>query len=327
MNSHGWIDKTKPYGDQLPSGAGLGPRVNFWVFLTRHGILEDENKDSVTTLTPVNYTMENRDIIQYIERGARALSLHPLARDKLKVICIDGAQINKMLPSDAILPTKMNVSDGGKNRPAMRYIGMAGLRRVLAAMGRDPSDLSATECRQNLWESDIVRSQLTQAEETAAKYGVILIYSPKSPPRFSVCEPYFRWVKRQLQNLFDMDMIKKRLIALDDSFTISRILPDGKQRLDKWFKSSQKYAEYFLKGGEKNIRENDMDSIDLNDIGRPLPPLLLVRDSKQLADMIHNCNWILIRGKHYPERPQPWSSPRDLEKRLDVGGQNSDSSH
>jgi hypothetical protein len=49
----------------------------------------------------------------------------------------------------------MNRSDGGKNRPAMDTIGLAGLDRVLTAMDKDPSQLDAEGCRQVLWECDV----------------------------------------------------------------------------------------------------------------------------------------------------------------------------
>jgi len=98
---------------------------------------------------------------------------------------IDGAIINKMFPSGTIIPSKMNAGDGGKNREEMNMIGLAGLRSVLTAMGVDVEGLNVGECQSLLWQCDVVRAQLTSAEEVARKYGVTLIYTPKSPPRFS----------------------------------------------------------------------------------------------------------------------------------------------
>lgn len=320
-NSHGWIDKTKKNGDEVPSGAGLGARVNYWTFLTPFGVLEDKNKQSVTTITETGSIMDGDDIISFIEKGAKAMAEHPLAKRKIKVMSIDGAIINKMFPSTSIVPSNMNASDGGKNRVSMDSIGIAGLRRVLAAMGKDADadQLHVEDLRRLLWESDVVRAQLTAAEAKAAEYGVILIYTPKSPPRFSICEPFFRWQKRQLQNLFEVDLIRNKISETDSSFLISNINITNKAHLTKWLKNSLKYAEYFAKGGDENVRENDMTKVDLNKVGHHLPPLILVRNSQELSYYIHESNWVLIRGKHYPLEPAPWSASADWKRRLGEG--------
>lgn len=318
-NSHGWIDKTIKFADELPSGAGLGARVNFWTFITPHGVLEDSKKQTVTEISKTNSTLENEDIIGFIEKGAKAMSEHPLAKGKLKVLSIDGAIINKMFPKNSIVPSNMNFKDGGKNRNEMKSIGQAGLKRVLEAMGKDFANLKVEELRSLLWSSDAVMSQLTEAEAAAAKYDVTLIYTPKSPPRFSACEPYFRFEKRHLQNLFDVQAIRNKVIEFDKYFLISQINKENKAHVNKWFNLSLKYAEYFAKGGNENIRENEMERLDLNLVGHPLPPLILIRNQKELSNMIHSSNWILIRGKHYPKSPSFWVAEKDWEKRLGKG--------
>lgn len=315
-NSHGWIDKTRKLGDEVPSGAGLGSRVNFWTFLTPEGILED-NLGNTTTIIPENNSiMDSNDIISYLEKGAMAMSKHPLGKGKLKVMAIDGAIINKMFSLACIIPSKMNAGDGGKNRNKMKDIGFAGLHRVLEAMGAEYQGLDVDECRKLLWESDVVRSQFTAAEEVVKKYGVLLIYSPKSPPRFSICEPFFRFDKRHSENLFDVALIRNKIVEIDNSFLISKITPENRAHLEKWVNKSLKYAEYFSKGGNENIRENDMDSLVLEKVGHSLPPLILVRDPKEFAYLIHEANWILIRGKHYPKEPKPWTARENWQNRL-----------
>ena len=87
-----------------------------------------------------------------------------------------------------------------------------------------------------------------------------MIYSPKSPPRFSICEPFFRFDKRHSENLFDVALIRNKIVEIDNSFLISKITPENRAHLEKWVNKSLKYAEYFSKGGNENIRENDMDS-------------------------------------------------------------------
>ena len=85
----------------------------------------------------------------------------------------------------------MNRSDGGKNRPNMDLFGLAGLDRVLEAMGINTSSMKVEECRQKLWECTTIREQLNEVEEIGKRHGVVVVYMPKSPPKFSVCEVRF----------------------------------------------------------------------------------------------------------------------------------------
>jgi len=267
-----------------------------------------------------NSIMEGYDIVRFVERGSIAMSRHPMGKGKMKVLSIDGAIINKIFPSGIIIPSKMNAGDGGKNREEMNIIGLAGLRSVLTAMGVDVEGLNV-EGRVPIASLGMRRckSQLTSAEEVARKYGVILIFTPKSPPRFSLCEPFFRWQKFRLQKHFNVPKIIERIIETDRSFLISQISDDNKTHLDKWIKRSLKYAEYFAKGGKENIRENEMERVDLARVGGPLPHLLIIRDQNDLANVIHDSNWILIRGKYSPETPKSRSAREDWVDRLGQG--------
>lgn len=87
-----------------------------------------------------------------------------------------------------LMAHQMNRSDGGRNRPNMDHVGLAGLDRVLAAMGRNTQGLNIEECRQMLWECSVVRSQLNEIEVACRRHGVVVLYQPKSPPKFNWCE-------------------------------------------------------------------------------------------------------------------------------------------
>ena len=82
-----------------------------------------------------------------------------------------------------------------------------------------------------------------------------------------------------------------------------------------------KYTKYFAKGGSENVRENDMDRVDLDKVGHRLPPLLLIRNSAELAHYIHESNWMFIRGGKYPANPAPWSARQYWERRLNSDSQ------
>jgi len=62
-----------------------------------------------------------------------------------------------------------------------------------------------------------------------------------------------------------------------------------------------------------------MARVDLERVGGPLPHLLIIRDQNDLAKVIHNSNWILIRGKYYPKTPKSWSAREDWVDRLGQG--------
>lgn len=135
-----------------------------------------------------------------MKRAAPAIAA--LARQHeydMAVVIIDGAKINKMMPADAINPNsvsispdllrhQMNLSDGGKNRQAMRVVGVRGLRSVLEEHGQWEEGMKLAQARERLWEWSAVQAQLTQVEEVFKAEGIVFFYNPKAHPVMSPIE-------------------------------------------------------------------------------------------------------------------------------------------
>jgi len=222
-----------------------------------------------------------------------------------------------MFASGSIVPSLMNRSDGGKNRPNMSQIGMAGLDRVLHAMGVDISRMKAEECRSKLWECSIVMQQLNEMESTCRQHGVILLYQPKSPPKFNWCEHFFRSDKYRLQNQFDVAAQRDQHEAFERRFSPNSLLSDREAHrlFVDWKELTYTYIDYFIYDGSKNLNEQEARAAQIEGLPRRLSgtsPRLL----SDLAQQAHESNWILIRGKHYPLQPQQWQPRADWLERL-----------
>jgi len=222
------------------------------------------------------------------------------------VVLMDGARVNKKLPEDAINPSEMNLSDGGKNRLNMRLVGFRGMESVLTSLGRWPDGgLRVADARALLWEWDKVREQLTQVEQLYLEHGILLIYNPKAHPWFKPIEKFWRWAKYRLENIFNLNEIKVRYKELLESMMSPDL--ENQRRLDKWFDLARKYIEFDVRGGNGFVREAAMKALDLDTVGpRPIihPPANLTTEQRR----VHDSNWVLIRGKHWPANSQPWSA-------------------
>jgi len=176
-----------------------------------------------------------------------------------------------VFPADSVLPNIINLSDGGASRQKMRIIGEKGLESVLGAMNIDTTAMTAEHCRKLLWECDLVTDQFTEAEGIAAAYGAKLIYFPKSPPRFSPNEPFFRSEKFGTKNQFDIGKIREHIVSFEKVFTSPAPDSEASKRISKWFSDSEKAAEYFDKGGDKNLKQKDLEKFELDTLPGRLP--------------------------------------------------------
>ncbi len=84
---------------------------------------------------------------------------------RLHVFILDGYTAHNKLPPDAIDPSQISASDGGKNRRPMNLIGRLGLRSIFSAIGIDPSGSSVQEMRKTLADWKAVHDQSTIVEE------------------------------------------------------------------------------------------------------------------------------------------------------------------
>ena len=114
-----------------------------------------------------------------------------------------------------------------------------------------------------------------------------------------------------------MDLIREAHLAFERRFFPTNLQNDHKAKamLMGWYKLSLMYLRYFLCGGDKNLREEEIKKEDMD--GRsPRMTVTHYRSHAEFAAAAHASNWILIRGKHYPADPEPWQPLEDWQERL-----------
>lgn len=60
--------------------------------------------ESAGTIFPINSTQTKDDIESAVKRFTEAVKADPRSRTHIPVLCLDGAQVNKAMPSDSINP-------------------------------------------------------------------------------------------------------------------------------------------------------------------------------------------------------------------------------
>lgn len=218
---------------------------------------------------------------------------------------MDGARTQKTMPAGAINPRKMNISDGGKNRAAMRGVGTAGLRTVLIREKKwPPGGLSLVAARSLLCKWHVVRDQLTEAEELCRANNILLAYIPKAHPWLNPIEHYWRLVKSELQDVLDIDDIRQHYLEIALRFT--QAAERERTKCSNWCALAHQYWQYYARGEEKFIRESDFKRFDLDSLPSPSVAPLRLHVMEDKAKLIHDINLILIQGKKYPLGEEPW---------------------
>jgi hypothetical protein len=115
----------------------------------------------------------------------------------------------------------------------------------------------------------------------------------------------WRYFSKRLENLYTVALIQDRYRELLNQ--MMRPDPAHLVRIRKWFSLSQKYVQYFARGGAEFLREADMRSFSIASLPR-LPMRTYQLDASHLFDLAHEMNWKLIRGKRLPEDDPPWSA-------------------
>lgn len=301
-----WCPLAEVDGDLVDSNAGKGVRFNVFQAIDRFGLLLHPDGKDAGTIFEDGATQDRNDIQVAVRRICEAMAAKNLGPGvKARVLLIDGAKTQKTMAPDAIDPNDMNLSDGGKNRTAMRLIGTQGLRRVLEENDMWPTGgLSLKAARKLLWRWHEVRNQLTELEMICREYGITLAYNPKAHPWINWIERFWRLVKYETQNLFNVAAIRQRYLELVEEYT--RGSDNSRKSCNKWHSLSQKYVQYYARGKTDFRREWEMKHLDLEGLGpRSIRPArLLPLDAH--PDALHKCNSILLQGKYYDENEKTW---------------------
>src|SRR5689334_16836761 len=96
----------------------------------------------------------------------------------LHVFVLDNATTHVQLPPTAIVPSEINVHDGGKNRVSMDIIGKLGLRSIFRALEQDAlSQAPRDRMRQAFKGLAFVQDQYSTLETVFRSSGCILLYN------------------------------------------------------------------------------------------------------------------------------------------------------
>lgn len=305
FSKSGWISLAIEDSDLVPARPGHGPRLAFCEFVTSEGVLRHPDGQSAGTVLQRNETLTAAEILSSFERGFESIANHPLVKKKKlqPVLLVDSARNQTTKSPDYLNPNEMNLSDGGKNRVLMAGIGLKGLKTVLSEHNQWEEGMSLAQARDKMWASEMVRQQRSELEALGRRYGVIVLYNSKAHPWFAFVERFWRWIKMRLQNLFTLELIRSEYTRLIGEMMEGAPYP--KQKFQKWFNLALKYTEYYARGGLSMKREAEMSKMEIEKVGR-LRPNKKFRSREELAQAVHNLNFIAFRGKHYSEGIQYW---------------------
>lgn len=121
-----WFPLDKEGRDMVPAKVGTGQRLNVWEFVTAEGLLPHPDGPffsaphptfiassdhllgaSAGTIFPPNTTQDADDIVGAIKRGIEAIEADPRSQNRIPVLLIDGARVNKTMPPDSINPNNV----------------------------------------------------------------------------------------------------------------------------------------------------------------------------------------------------------------------------
>lgn len=88
--------------------------------------------------------------------------------------------------------------------------------------------------------------------------------------------------------------------------------PEMLRRVDRWFYLQDRYLEYFARGGGEILREAAIKHIAMDEVGR-LAKAAAIGSFADMAPIVHDVNWRLIRSKHWPEGHRVWEAELDAE--------------
>ena len=114
-------------------------------------------------------------------------------------------------------------------------------------------------------------------------------------------------------------MVAQRAVheAFEKRF-LSHSLPrdrEARRLFTNWTALTFAYINYHISDGSKNMTEEEVRAAKIEGRQRQLL-LVFPRSAAALAQLAHESNWILIRGKHYSPQPHQWRPPPDWLERL-----------
>ena len=104
MAPHGWVDLTVRNSNLLSADSGKGRRLTWWTAMSQFGILVHPDGASAGTVLPVQGVMDHLVAYECIERTCEAMVQAQERRNRIPVLIIDGATVQKMFRPSAAVP-------------------------------------------------------------------------------------------------------------------------------------------------------------------------------------------------------------------------------
>jgi hypothetical protein len=93
----------------LPAPSGKGTRLIWFTVLSSEGALLHSDGELAGTILQPQAIVDHIVARQCFDRAAQALAERARATNKWPVLIVDGASVQKMFPSDAIVPLQVRL--------------------------------------------------------------------------------------------------------------------------------------------------------------------------------------------------------------------------
>ena len=175
--------------------------------------------------------------------------------NQLHVVYLDSAKTHTAMAEGAAWPSKINKSEGGKNRVQDNLFGMHGLDWIFA--NKYPDDivqgLNLKELRARLWEKQEMKSQSLLLESILAKEGHLMIFNVIAHSFFSMIEYLWRDMKYDYKTKWETSMSELQICIASWLDNVQSPL-DG-DFAQSYHNSAMSYIEYYMCGGTAKLTE------------------------------------------------------------------------
>jgi hypothetical protein len=254
----GWFDATQPLEERRNDrNSGKGARFSVAAFLSAEfGVLVDATTGDHVGSLDLRGTNTTKSTADLMEKAAQVLKRqYP---NYFHVISMDSARIHAALPTDACNPSRLNVSDGGKNRVNDQLFGLRGLISIFRDFfpGENVAHLRKAELQDLLWEKDEVRAQLLLLEQVLGKHGVGMLFNPIAHPIFAAIELLWRDIKWDYK--CNWEHRQAELETCLRAWLANATDPVDSELSASYFRKARAFVEFYLRGGTGKPSERDV---------------------------------------------------------------------
>ena len=174
------------------------------------------------------------------------------------MVVTDSPTIHLGKVKGSVVPSNINLSDGGMHREPDLLYGVKGMRTIFAEnfSSVDTTDWHLSDYRAYLEAQPFVKNQLFELEEVLASGGGLLIFHPIAHPIFAAEELLWRAMKWDYRTNFAKS-------SAELMFCVKRWLSDPEEPLDStftsgYFSTARAFVDYYLSGGVETVSEREV---------------------------------------------------------------------